>query len=441
LHTGDLFRQRLADSVGTHLWHRRLAREAQPAGDAFALAFHLEPLLLTAFTQRGARPRDAFPLWAGRPPLARTPQGPVPLTAAEVQRLHAALSRRLDAESQAWPLWAGRGWCRHQLGDLPGAAADLKRAAALQPEEPGLWAVLGTVYLKHHRPQEAEAVRQKLAGWAGIDVAAWHSAEADACEQEGDWAAASWHVDHWLAGLPAPCPQLLARRGRLALELGREQDAARDCAAAVGLGRTDADTLDWSAHLCLATGNREGYRKACAMILERVGKATDARVANQAAWAAALGPEALPDLKPAVGLARVAVKASPGDASIRNTLGAILYRAGQYREAVTELNEAVRLNPQGGTWADFLFLALAHQRVGQPEAARQALERARFLLDEVPARQAAGLLGGGTAGPWGATAAAGQALAAAGPRWDGPTRLEIRILRREAEEPLGARRP
>jgi hypothetical protein len=67
--------------------------------------------------------------------------------------------------------------------------------------------------------------------------------------------------------------------------------------------------------------------------------------------------------------------------------------------------------------------------------------RARFLLDaEAPARQAAGLLGGGTAGPWGATVAAGQALAAAGPRWDWPTRLEVRILRREAEEALGEHR-
>jgi hypothetical protein len=77
-------------------------------------------------------------------------------------------------------------------------------------------------------------VRRKLAGWAGIDVAVWHNVEADACEQEGDWATAHWHVDHWLAGLPSPCSQLLARRGRLALELGRGQDAAR---ATGGTGR------------------------------------------------------------------------------------------------------------------------------------------------------------------------------------------------------------
>jgi hypothetical protein len=70
LHTGDLFRQRLADPVRSHLWHLGLAREARAGADSFALAFHLEPLLLTCFTQRGARPRDTFPLWAGRPPLS-----------------------------------------------------------------------------------------------------------------------------------------------------------------------------------------------------------------------------------------------------------------------------------------------------------------------------------------------------------------------------------
>ena len=89
-----------------------------------------------------------------------------------------------------------------------------------------------------------------------------------------------------------------------------------------------------------------------------------------------------------------------------------------------------------------LLLALAQHKQGQAAAARRTLERARFLLDaEAPARQAASLLGGGTSGPWGATTAAGQALAAAPPRWDGPTRLEVRILRREAEEALGEHRP
>jgi tetratricopeptide (TPR) repeat protein/putative hemolysin len=435
LHTGDLFRQRLADPVGTYLWHLGTAREARTNQDAFALAFHLEPLLLTSFTQRGARPRDTFSLWARRPPLIRTQGRPavgaVSVTADQLRWLVGQLSQRLDPDRKAWEAWAARGWCRHLLGDLPGAVADLQKAVELHPDEPGLWAVLGTVYLEHHRLAEAEAVHRRLAGWAGVDVAGWDSVEADAGEQEGDWDLATWHLDHWLAGLPSACPQLLIRRGHVALESGRDQDAAQDYAAAVRAGRTDLDTLTVYARLALATGNREAYRKSCAVIVERVG------TPNDGAWSCALGPEALPNLKPAVALARAAVQTSPGDGNIRNTLGAILYRAGQYREAVTELNQAVRMSPQGGTWADFLFLALAHQRLGDIEAARHALEHARFRLDaEAPLRQAANLLGGGTAGLLPATVAAAM-LEDSRPRWDAMTRLEIRILRREAEEALG----
>jgi tetratricopeptide (TPR) repeat protein len=355
-----------------------------------------------------------------------------------VQGLHGTLTRQLDAEPTAWPLWAARGWCRHLLGDLPGATADLKKAIDLCPDEPGLWAVLGTVYLKQQQPQEAEAVRRRLAGWAGIDVAVWHSAEADACEQEGDWATASWHVNHWLAGLPAPCPQLLARRGRGALELGRENDAARDSAAAVRLGRADADTLTWSARACLAVGDREGYRQARATVLKHFDPLLDVRNAAGVTRTALLAPAAGADLDPLL-------KRLPNlrtDAAAQIARGGLLLRLGRVAEAVAQLQRASAQRKAGEAPVADLLLVLAQQKQGQVAAARQTLERARFLLDaEAPSRQAAGLLGGGTAGPWVATAAAGQVLADAGPHWDWPTRLEVRILRREAEEALGEHRP
>jgi hypothetical protein len=298
--------------------------------------------------------------------------------------------------------------------------------------------VLGTVYLKHHRSQEAEAVRRKLAGWAGIDVAVWHSVEANACEQEGDWGTAYWHVDHWLAGLPARCPQLLARRSRIALEMGREKDAARDAAAAVRLGRTDADTLGWCARLCLATGDQEGFRQAGATLLKPFDPQRDQQNAAAVARTALLAPVTGADLDPLL-------KALPNpgaDAATQTTRGGLLLRLGRLAEAVAELQRASAQRRAGEAPVADLLLAIVQQRQGQAAAARQTLERARFLLDaEPPVRQAAGLLGGGTAGPWGATAAAGQALAAAPPRWDWPTRLEVRILRREAEEALGEHRP
>src|SRR5262249_34265231 len=72
LRADDWFHQRLQDRTRNHFWHLRLAQEARRANDAFALHFHLRPLLLTAFTRWQDRPHDSFPLWAWRPPLTRS---------------------------------------------------------------------------------------------------------------------------------------------------------------------------------------------------------------------------------------------------------------------------------------------------------------------------------------------------------------------------------
>jgi WD40 repeat protein/tetratricopeptide (TPR) repeat protein len=442
LHTGDLFLQRLDDPAGTHLWHLRQAREARANGDTFALAFHLEPLLLTSFTQRGARPRDSFPLWGKRPSLtgAQTQAAaePVPVTADELRRLYDRLSRHLEAEPDSWQAWAARGWCCHLLGNLPSASADLNKAIELHPDEPGLWAVLGTVYLKHHRMADAEAVHRRLANWAGIDVAVWDSVEADAGEQEEDWALAAWHLDHWLAGLASPCPQLLARHGRCALELGRTADAARDYAAAVRAGRTDADTLGWWARACLAAGDRDGFHQSRAALLNLLKQLRPKQPQDVAGVARVvlLAPAAATDIDPLL----KGLRALPGSAEMQTTRGGLLLRAGRLPEAIADLQRASRQRRPGSAPVAEFLLALAQQKQGQTDATRRTLERARFLLDaEAPLQQAADLLGSGTAGPL--SAAVAVALPSPRPRWDLATRQEVRILRREAEEALGERRP
>jgi Tfp pilus assembly protein PilF len=136
--------------------------------------------------------------------------------------------------------------------------------------------------------------------------------------------------------------------------------------------------------LQLHRSDQEGYRKACATLITRFGKSTDASVANSTAWACALGSSALPDLRPAVALARRAVRTNTQSANFRNTLGVILYRAGQYQEAVAELNEAIQRHSKGGTAADFLFLAMAHHQLGQADEARQWLDRAKKEVEKNP---------------------------------------------------------
>jgi tetratricopeptide (TPR) repeat protein len=274
--------------------------------------------------------------------------------------------------------------------------------------------------------------RETLPPAAPPDVAVWHSVEAGACEQEGDWVTASWHLDHWLAGLPAPCPQLLARRGRLALELGREKEAARDYAAAVRLGRTDADTLGWSARLSLAVGDREGYQQTRATLLKQFDPQRAAGAPLAAARTAVLAPAAGAHLDP---LLEELPDGVPDPAS-QTARGGLLLRRGRLAEAVAELQRASAQRSAGEAPVADLLLALAQHKLGQTAAARRTLERARFLLDaEAPVQQAAGLLGGGTAGPLSTTVAAAQPSPR--PAWDLATRLEVRILRREAEGALG----
>jgi tetratricopeptide (TPR) repeat protein len=234
-------------------------------------------------------------------------------------------------------------------------------------------------------------------------------------EGTGQWFAAAFHWG-WLAKAEPASGQPHFRRGLALARLARTAEAKTEFETALALrkdlrepdlaeaharlGQWDevanlyeeavaapnASASTWSSHalLRLQRGDQEGYRKACARIIDRFGTSTNAREANNIAWTCALGPEALPDLKPAVELARLAVRANVRDAGIRNTLGAILYRAGQYKEAVAELNKAIKLNQKGGTAADFLFLAVAHHRLGQADEARQWLDRARQELEKNP---------------------------------------------------------
>jgi Flp pilus assembly protein TadD len=149
---------------------------------------------------------------------------------------------------------------------------------------------------------------------------------------------------------------------------------------------SSASPRDGSNHalLRLEQGDEDGYRKACRTLIARFGKSTDASAANSIAWACALGPEALSDLKPAVALGRHAVQARPNDPNIRNTLGAVLHRAGQHKDAVAELNASIKLSTSGGTPADFLFLAMAHHKLSQADEARKWLKQAQQAPDRSP---------------------------------------------------------
>jgi tetratricopeptide (TPR) repeat protein len=114
----------------------------------------------------------------------------------------------------------------------------------------------------------------------------------------------------------------------------------------------------------------EDYRATCRLVIERFAASGDAGTANLAAWICVLASDAVADWQPCVELARRAVSVKPSNADYLNTLGAVLYRAGQWEEAAAELDKAMRLR---GTWdqpQDRLFLGLAYFRLWRGEEAQ-----------------------------------------------------------------------
>jgi serine/threonine protein kinase len=134
----------------------------------------------------------------------------------------------------------------------------------------------------------------------------------------------------------------------------------------------------------------DAYREAAAQYrgaLERNPK----QVPSLNAWAwllATCPPEmGLRDAGQAISLAKQAVELEPRAGYIWNTLGVAHYRAGDWSAAVTALEKSLELDAgipewwaQRASYSTF-FLAMAHMRLGKPEAARQWYDRAVRWMD------------------------------------------------------------
>jgi eukaryotic-like serine/threonine-protein kinase len=106
-----------------------------------------------------------------------------------------------------------------------------------------------------------------------------------------------------------------------------------------------------------------------------------AQVLNNRAWRLATAVRAEDrDPSHAVALAVAAVELTPNHHE--NTLGVARYRAGEYRQCVADLEKSIQLQNQNGTSFDFFFLAMAHQRLGEAEAARRWYDRAVLWMQQ-----------------------------------------------------------
>jgi WD40 repeat protein/tetratricopeptide (TPR) repeat protein len=275
-----------------------------------------------------------------------------------------------------------------------------------------------------------------------FDVAAWHRREAIRCVDAKDYSAAIPHLDRLIAARPEEW-RAYYYRGRCRVELGDLRGALTDNTQAIERGADDFRCWNNRGQVHRRLGNwneaaadyekvttfpsypdgvlagpslilvrararladTTGYRRACNDLMAYWGKLLDA---NTLAWLCVLAPDALADPEQIVQLAEKAYKRSP-TAEVRNTLGAALYRAGKWKQAVRTLEQ----NDGANAAFDWLFLAMAHFRLGQAEKARAYLNKAVTWLDQVVPKN--------------------PTLPSSGQPLDEGNQLDLRILRQEAE--------
>jgi tetratricopeptide (TPR) repeat protein len=304
-----------------------------------------------------------------------------------------------------------RGWVRYLQGDTGGAVADYTEVIRLGAKDAEPFRGRGLAYAarKDHDRAIADFTR---ALQLAPDDAVTYANRAAAYEAKGDDARA--RADREKARQLDPKPGHYADRGAEAARGGRWAEAA----AAFGqLTEMEPDNPTGWYHLAIAHlggGDLPAYRRACATLMERFGATREPHVASTVLYACLPGPSAVAaDDR----LARLADIAAPHFRGNVRLAGAVAYRRGRYEEAVRHFDEAGKgfaLRP----W-DWLFLAMAQQRLGHAGEARRLLARAAAWIDEADKSGARGKAGSETT--WGG--------------WF--ERVEVQSLRREAEALLG----
>ncbi len=229
-----------------------------------------------------------------------------------------------------------------------------------------------------------------------------------------DWSLAAWQTEPTLAGVRdwdalAKLPDaerdqwqrlwadVAAQVAADPLGQGRAQAARREWArAADGYARAlkhgptdDGNFWFEYAAVLLLSGDRPGYEKACAHLVDRCGKDKGLRPYH-VARACTLAPHAIADMSLPGRLAEKELQASREFWSLTEQ-GALAFRAGRLQQAVPLFEQSLQAEQKSGRAVlNWLWLALSNQRLGKAEEARRWLEKAQVWLDQyhdgMPAR-------------------------------------------------------
>jgi tetratricopeptide (TPR) repeat protein len=163
-------------------------------------------------------------------------------------------------------------------------------------------------------------------------------------------------------------------RGNCYLNLGQIDDALVDLRQAIRLPR---HAVEDHVNLGHALWHKGRQHEAIAECQKAIREAPNLAMAhNNLAWFLASSPDPkLHDPAQAVEAARKAAELAPEDGNNQSTLGAALYRAGDWKASISALEKSMELSNGGGAF-DWFFVAMAHWRLGHKDEARAWYEKA-----------------------------------------------------------------
>jgi tetratricopeptide (TPR) repeat protein len=392
----DLSRAIEVEPKFAHAWsdrgaaYRKLGQRDKAIAD-FSKAIELDSKLAEAWFRRGLTLSD-LGQWA---------------------RAVADYSRAIELKPKDASAWKNRGaiYC-DRLGQPDKAVADFSKAIELTPLDVGSWVNRGNAYIELGRLDEAVADYSRAIELDPKFMHALHG-RGNAYSKQGQWAKAVTDFSRIIQRDPKAWDAWYSR-GMAHAELGEPHKARDDQSRAIELnpkyapawyerggaylmlGESDKAVADCSRSIELDPNLQGGWYVRAGAYIE-LGRFTEALADYQrllkrhpddltilCALARLLATCSEPRLRNparAVEMARKAVKLAPKDAKSWNTLGVALYRAGDHKPAIAALATSMKLS-QGGDGFDFLFLAMAHGKLGQRDEARKCYDRAVAWLEK-----------------------------------------------------------
>jgi tetratricopeptide (TPR) repeat protein len=182
-------------------------------------------------------------------------------------------------------------------------------------------------------------------------------------------------------------------RARVYVRQGKWDAAVADLSQAVQLDPANAEWWIWLASARLGAGRPDEFRKDFAGMLQRFGQTDNPHDAAHVAECCVLAPDATADWPSVIALAEKSTSSDPNRWGYGCVLGAVLYRAGRFEDAVQRLTQADQLAKDDFLTAaePWFFLAMAHHGLGHSEEAKQWLDKAMAWTENAQQQQEQGV--------------------------------------------------